>query len=59
MYLLAQLLLTIATVGYSLIPVLADFNATHVTNPTWDPTRVSTSSGRSPAMSASQPSAST
>ena len=37
MYLLAQLLLTIATVGYSLVPVLADFNATHVTNPTWDP----------------------
>lgn len=37
MYFLVQILLTVAVIGYSLVPVLADFNATHVTNPTWDP----------------------
>lgn len=37
MYLLTQILLTAAAAGYSLIPVLADFNKTHATNPAWDP----------------------
>ena len=37
MYFLAQILLTVAAAGYGLVPVLADLNATHVTNPTWDP----------------------
>lgn len=37
MYLLAQILLTVAAAGYSLVPVVADFNATHATNPKWDP----------------------
>jgi hypothetical protein len=32
---LARLLLTLVTLGYSLIPVLADFNKTHATNPSW------------------------
>ena len=35
--LLARVLLTINTIGYSLIPVLADFNKTHATNPLWTP----------------------
>ena len=35
--LIARVLLTINTIGYSAIPVLADFNKTHATNPTWTP----------------------
>src|SRR4051812_49936206 len=35
--LIARVLLTISTIGYSLIPVLADFNKTHATNPLWTP----------------------
>ena len=35
--LIARVLLTLNTVGYSLIPVLADFNKTHATNPLWTP----------------------
>jgi hypothetical protein len=31
----AQLLLTFATLGYSLIPAVADLNNTHATNPNW------------------------
>lgn len=31
----ARILLTIATVGYGFVPMLADFNATHATNPEW------------------------
>lgn len=34
-FLAAQILLTIVTLGFSLVPVLADFNATHATNPRW------------------------
>ena len=30
-----QILLTVVTLGYSLIPCLADFNETHATNPLW------------------------
>src|ERR1700719_80698 len=37
MMLLAQLLLTLVTLGYSAIPTLADFNRTHATNPLWTP----------------------
>lgn len=32
---LPKILLTLVTLGYSLIPVLADFNKTHATNPLW------------------------
>jgi hypothetical protein len=32
----AKVLLTMATVGYSLIPAVVDSNKTHVTNPSWD-----------------------
>ena len=32
---LVRILLTLATLGFSLIPVLADFNNTHATNPKW------------------------
>ena len=35
--LIARVLLTINTIGYSLVPVLADFNKTHATNPLWTP----------------------
>src|SRR5215208_5834363 len=35
--LIARVLLTINTIGYSAIPVLADFNKTHATNPSWTP----------------------
>ena len=35
MLLAAQLLLTIATLGYSAIPTLVDLGATHATNPSW------------------------
>lgn len=37
MFLSAQVLLTIVTLGYSAIPALADFNKTHATNPLWMP----------------------
>jgi len=33
--LLARILLTLATLGYSAITILADFNRTHASNPTW------------------------
>jgi hypothetical protein len=32
-----QLLLTLTVVGYALIPIKADFNNTHATNPSWTP----------------------
>jgi hypothetical protein len=35
--LVARVLLTLATVGYGLITVKADFNRTHATNPNWVP----------------------
>jgi hypothetical protein len=35
--LIARILLTLVTGGYSVIPVLADLNMTHATNPTWTP----------------------
>jgi hypothetical protein len=35
--LIARALLTLTTLGYSLVPVLADFNKTHATNPRWTP----------------------
>jgi hypothetical protein len=35
--LIARILLTLATLGYSLGPAIADFNATHATNPAWTP----------------------
>jgi hypothetical protein len=31
----AQILLTLATLGYGMIPALVDLNATHATNPLW------------------------
>jgi hypothetical protein len=37
MLLAAKILLTVVTLGYSLIPALADFNTTHATNPKWLP----------------------
>ena len=36
-HLLAQILLTVATVGYGILTLKADFNATHATNPLWTP----------------------
>jgi hypothetical protein len=36
-HLLARILLTIATLGYGLVTIKADFNATHATNPSWTP----------------------
>lgn len=36
MLLLAKILLTIATLGYSVVPALVDSNKTHATNPSWD-----------------------
>ena len=36
-YLVTQLLLTAAAAGYSVVPVVADLNRTHATNPLWDP----------------------
>ena len=33
--LIARVLLTLVTLGYSVVPVLADFNKTHATNPHW------------------------
>jgi hypothetical protein len=35
--LLARVLLTLVTLGYGLATILADFNKTHATNPTWTP----------------------
>jgi hypothetical protein len=35
--LIARVLLTLNTLGYSLVPVFADFNKTHATNPLWTP----------------------
>lgn len=35
MLLLAQILLTIATLGYGAIPALVDLGPTHATNPSW------------------------
>ena len=34
-HLLARILLTLNTLGYSLGPAIADFNRTHATNPQW------------------------
>src|SRR5215471_13623984 len=35
--LISRILLTLATIGYALITVKADFNRTHATNPNWTP----------------------
>ena len=35
--LLARILLTIPTLGYGALTIVADFNATHATNPAWTP----------------------
>ena len=37
LHLLARILLTLVTIGYGFITVLADFNKTHATNPKWTP----------------------
>ena len=37
MLLIAKILLTIATLGYSAVPALFDSDKTHATNPGWDP----------------------
>lgn len=37
MLLTVKILLTVVTLGYSLIPAIADFNKTHATNPKWLP----------------------
>ncbi len=34
---LARILLTIVTIGFSIVPIGADFNKTHATNPLWTP----------------------
>src|SRR5262249_16179760 len=36
-HLLARIVLTIATAGYGLLTIVADFNRTHATNPLWTP----------------------
>lgn len=36
-HLFARILLTVATLGYGLVTIKADFNATHATNPLWTP----------------------
>jgi hypothetical protein len=36
-HLLARVLLSLMTIGYGYITILADFNATHATNPKWTP----------------------
>ena len=33
----ARLLLTVVTIGYGFVTILADFNKTHATNPAWTP----------------------
>ena len=35
--LLARILLTLAALGYGVVTIKADFNATHATNPRWTP----------------------
>jgi len=35
--LLARVLFTLMTAGYAVLTVIADFNATHATNPKWTP----------------------
>lgn len=35
--LLARILLTLVTIGYGFITIMADFNKTHATNPKWTP----------------------
>jgi hypothetical protein len=35
--LLARMLLTLVTLGYGFVTILADFNKTHATNPKWTP----------------------
>jgi|SRR5579862_406751 len=35
--LLARILLTLVTLGYGFVTILADFNKTHATNPKWTP----------------------
>jgi hypothetical protein len=35
--LVARILVTLATLGYSAITILADFNKTHASNPSWTP----------------------
>jgi hypothetical protein len=37
LHLLARVLLTLVTIGYGFLTVLADFNKTHATNPKWTP----------------------
>lgn len=34
---LVRILLTIVTIGFSFVPIGADFNKTHATNPLWTP----------------------
>lgn len=36
-FLLARVLFTLMTLGYAAATILADFNATHATNPKWTP----------------------
>src|SRR5271154_6152334 len=33
----ARILLTLTTLGYSAVTIIADFNKTHATNPLWTP----------------------
>jgi len=35
--LVARILVTLATLGYSAVTIMADFNKTHATNPNWTP----------------------
>lgn len=35
--LIARILLSLATIGYGLVPMKVDFNKTHATNPLWTP----------------------
>jgi hypothetical protein len=35
--LIARILLTVPTLGYGALTIVADFNATHATNPAWTP----------------------
>ncbi len=36
-FIAARILLTLGTLGYGFVTVLADFNKTHATNPAWTP----------------------